>query len=588
MSNLLPSGYVAPYGADLEHAAYGSDYVDAHETRSWVVDGSYYYANNVYESNEHWQQQPVASDQYGAEPDLVNHYLDSSDPQSSGVGVPTAPFATPGIPAEPYTQAYDGGLGGDASNPATYWNGQQRVYGDGAHAFAREESDGCCPSRHHVHLASPSSSVPGSSFPHGHAHGYGFASKDTLADSTHLARPGDATSPQPVDQQDWGNLSRSSQDPRIDFGPYQAPKESTSTVQAPETVGYPGHDFRPLVPPTSTTPSPSRLPYGFAPHQPPTDADQELVQPSFFVPSQQTQRLDDFKEQQRERRAATRAAISPYYAQSGWHNYSYESSETPIMDHLPLPEDVAQPGTMYQQQDAQSPQGAATTIIPSQPGPSPLTNLALAQFEQARAENARKHDLYMGRTYLPDRDDLPPAPTEPWARALPTHARPHPLVLSADGYHPLVKPEPQEYSMSSASPMSPVSPVKTDGTADVDSKTQHRMSSPSTSKTSKKVCEKKPVLACLFCRGRKIACGPPSPGSKDKTCNQCARRHLKCIYPTESRRGQRKRAPKVPVQEDVTGAPNADTNASSASTSAAGSSSKGNRKHRKEPDQPGT
>ncbi|EDR05507.1 uncharacterized protein LACBIDRAFT_329840 [Laccaria bicolor S238N-H82] len=31
--------------------------------------------------------------------------------------------------------------------------------------------------------------------------------------------------------------------------------------------------------------------------------------------------------------------------------------------------------------------------------------------------------------------------------------------------------------------------------------------------------EKKPPLACLFCRGRKIACGAPIPGSKDKTCN---------------------------------------------------------------------
>jgi len=30
--------------------------------------------------------------------------------------------------------------------------------------------------------------------------------------------------------------------------------------------------------------------------------------------------------------------------------------------------------------------------------------------------------------------------------------------------------------------------------------------------------ERKPPLACLFCRGRKIACGPPVPGSTDKTC----------------------------------------------------------------------
>lgn len=53
--------------------------------------------------------------------------------------------------------------------------------------------------------------------------------------------------------------------------------------------------------------------------------------------------------------------------------------------------------------------------------------------------------------------------------------------------------------------------------------------------------DKKPHLACLFCRGRKIACGPPPPGSKDKTCNQCQRRSLKCEYPSESRRGMRKK-----------------------------------------------
>ncbi|KZT29089.1 hypothetical protein NEOLEDRAFT_1057141 [Neolentinus lepideus HHB14362 ss-1] len=100
------------------------------------------------------------------------------------------------------------------------------------------------------------------------------------------------------------------------------------------------------------------------------------------------------------------------------------------------------------------------------------------------------------------------------------------------------------------------------------------------STTTKKVCEKKPVLACLFCRGRKIACGPPLPGSKDKTCNQCARRHLKCVYPTESRRGQRKRVPKVPVEDDVTGAPVPPSIVSSGTQGVGSSSTKGNRKSR--------
>lgn len=30
--------------------------------------------------------------------------------------------------------------------------------------------------------------------------------------------------------------------------------------------------------------------------------------------------------------------------------------------------------------------------------------------------------------------------------------------------------------------------------------------------------KKKPALACHFCRGRKIACGPPAPGSSETSC----------------------------------------------------------------------
>ncbi|KAF8815735.1 hypothetical protein BYT27DRAFT_6662400 [Phlegmacium glaucopus] len=58
---------------------------------------------------------------------------------------------------------------------------------------------------------------------------------------------------------------------------------------------------------------------------------------------------------------------------------------------------------------------------------------------------------------------------------------------------------------------------------------------------SKNLPERKPPLACLFCRGRKIACGPPLPGSGKKTCNQCRKRSLQCHYPSESRRGMRKK-----------------------------------------------
>ncbi|KAG5338553.1 hypothetical protein C0989_007092 [Termitomyces sp. Mn162] len=59
----------------------------------------------------------------------------------------------------------------------------------------------------------------------------------------------------------------------------------------------------------------------------------------------------------------------------------------------------------------------------------------------------------------------------------------------------------------------------------------------------------KPIMACLFCRGRKIACGPPPRGSSDPTCNQCARRGLECQYPTINRRGMRKKKLHVTVSE---------------------------------------
>ncbi|KAJ7856445.1 hypothetical protein B0H14DRAFT_2752719 [Mycena olivaceomarginata] len=48
---------------------------------------------------------------------------------------------------------------------------------------------------------------------------------------------------------------------------------------------------------------------------------------------------------------------------------------------------------------------------------------------------------------------------------------------------------------------------------------------------------RKPGLACLFCRGRSIACTPSTGWS----CSQCLRRGLECEYPAESRRGMRKR-----------------------------------------------
>ncbi|KAJ7121658.1 hypothetical protein C8R44DRAFT_920196 [Mycena epipterygia] len=57
----------------------------------------------------------------------------------------------------------------------------------------------------------------------------------------------------------------------------------------------------------------------------------------------------------------------------------------------------------------------------------------------------------------------------------------------------------------------------------------------------KKVGPKKQMMACLFCRERKIGCTRPAATEPDQTCNQCERRKRKCEYPKESRRGQHTR-----------------------------------------------
>ena len=88
---------------------------------------------------------------------------------------------------------------------------------------------------------------------------------------------------------------------------------------------------------------------------------------------------------------------------------------------------------------------------------------------------------------------------------------------------------------------------------------------------SKRTTDKKPALACLFCRGRKIACGPPVAGTKVKTCGyviscyawnsssdtfrQCQRRSLTCVFPSESRRGMRKK--NVSLNTEVANIPEA-------------------------------
>ncbi|EAU91636.2 hypothetical protein CC1G_09318 [Coprinopsis cinerea okayama7 len=71
----------------------------------------------------------------------------------------------------------------------------------------------------------------------------------------------------------------------------------------------------------------------------------------------------------------------------------------------------------------------------------------------------------------------------------------------------VVKPE------SSPSPMGQPAPIESEETASTTPSNTGTKSKP-----AKKNGDKKPPLACLFCRGRKIACGAPVPGGDENTC----------------------------------------------------------------------
>ncbi|KDQ55701.1 hypothetical protein JAAARDRAFT_37116 [Jaapia argillacea MUCL 33604] len=329
---------------------------------------------------------------------------------------------------------------------------------------------------------------------------------------------------EPVEHHHWAKQRSSGHDPRI-FERYQPPEPSMQEMA--EHLGIERvHHYAPAAPsPFTTTPltgiSPQKtMRYRVEESQSP------LMTPPMIVPSQQPM-LEHLERMRRRMNARRRRSASP----------RIPKKSSPPMDHLPTPFSpvihIPNP-----------------PIVPSQAGTSTI-DFATTQFAQAREEQQHNHSLDLqlkGRSnsypYIHDHMEPTPAPSEPWACAAPSSSRRHPLVFAKDGSHPLIKSEPGEIQMSSLGSPSSSPPSH-------DHKIENYQDSPPSPgsilkvSASRKVCEKKPVLACLFCRGRKIACGPPLPGSKDKTCNQCARRNLKCEYPTESRRGQRKRGPKT-------------------------------------------
>ncbi|KAH8990847.1 hypothetical protein EDB92DRAFT_729603 [Lactarius akahatsu] len=144
--------------------------------------------------------------------------------------------------------------------------------------------------------------------------------------------------------------------------------------------------------------------------------------------------------------------------------------------------------------------------------------------------------MYLGHTSPPPSKRHPPPPSL---------AIPGQLAYSPGARNPT----PLSSSFSSSDIGTPTSSIHLDTNAASSSQVAPPVSAPNPKAgqgvlklpSTKRSARRKPAIACLFCRERKIACGAPPVGSADPTCNQCARRSRKCEYPTMSRRGLHKR-----------------------------------------------
>ncbi|KAJ7863324.1 hypothetical protein B0H14DRAFT_3862896 [Mycena olivaceomarginata] len=113
-------------------------------------------------------------------------------------------------------------------------------------------------------------------------------------------------------------------------------------------------------------------------------------------------------------------------------------------------------------------------------------------------------------------------------------ATPSPPPTSWAGAHPRLPPSSRGAGQSTGSPSQPQL-FGSMGCFPIMSELRHW---PQVFNNEISPAPKRPTLACLFCRERKIGCMRPSKDNPDQSCNQCVRRKRVCEYPTECRRGQ--------------------------------------------------
>ncbi|KAG8925093.1 hypothetical protein FRC02_009939 [Tulasnella sp. 418] len=194
---------------------------------------------------------------------------------------------------------------------------------------------------------------------------------------------------------------------------------------------------------------------------------------------------------------------------------------------------------------------------------------------RARQERRKAQSRNSSAPYPPTSVDMGQGHKIPTSVSLSTTSpSTQPLVISVTERKPITTPEYMPASSSATSAASSSASgqhqvIAISGTPEPGQESPKILegesgeSSPNGGKSSKAIQldengEKKPFLACGFCRHRKIACGqgpvwenddqlPPGP----RTCNQCFRRCLECFYPTESRRGLRKGKPSRKIVYDI-------------------------------------
>lgn len=375
------------------------------------------------------------------------------------------------------------------------------------------------------HETEYSSSPPTSPHDSHHNYGYGYG---YVNDATSSAFAGDGTvaSAETLGHPDWAKQRSSGHNPA---GLVDECQPDQLVVSARQSSPLRSQLTLPFYQPASISPehsvhqiSHTQIPLSLV--APVYQAKEEIVPVHMIVPSQQP--CVDFKEEIRRLQLTNQQFESPISM-----HQPYQYSEPPYMDHLPYPDNVASPQSSHSSGEVHSPFSATSS------------SLFDVQFGCTQEEEQREHLFHMQLQVRDaeysrnvDSDEISSAATDAWV----TSRHEQPSISPVQVLHPPSNPEPlikSEPPVPSASLPQPT-PHRQVHSDPHKHQHQHQHSirpmgwSPRRSPSphamnvsvrlsplpSKRAVEKKPPLACLFCRGRKIACGSPLPGSKDKTC----------------------------------------------------------------------